>query len=257
VPTIEPPNLQAVRPQRLIQVGHEGNPVECSVVVGGGDLLTPDEPTLVPPRLPGGSGGESPTLPLIIASGGDINCYFSECTTIMITGGLPPYEVETTNGVLTQVNQTTYTLCANANPGSGVAGNAYQWAVRYCKHLGFSDCVQMTFDCAGNIAAQPAGGCNAVGTEPCGCATAGCADIYPADDCIAFAITHVALRCQPYALVGDACTGLLSYHNMCDARTQPMKDAGCSPCAINMAAGAIVTVTDSLGRIVSVAVESV
>jgi len=202
---------------------------------------------------------------------GKFPCSTTKILRVIVCGGRPPFVWSTTKGIITQTPPgQTATLTAPPNPGSGVAGDAYQSvAIKVGIGTATANCPALCSctppadpvcvanpDCKDIEGGNTKFGCNDVvtttGDTVCGgspltgfgsrtfvdapnthCTSGGCG-----------ALTAIATDTASY-LATHPFEGTIS-----DLRTAPMIAAGCNPCAVSML-GAVVTVTDSTGTSVS------
>lgn len=267
MPTIQPPNVQPLRPQHLTQVGHEGNPVTFIIpIVGVLDSPNPFDctddgcsdqggPILVPPSGGGGGGGgEGPTLPLTV-NAGSVDCVGSDgATTIVVTGGTAPYTYSTNQGSVSDNGNGSATWTPPVNQWSG---NLTDVAYHFCTPYTANSCssafqAKEVYNCYGDFIL-----CTNVGAA-CGadhCINCGCCD----PDCTRFCITGVCSCCDGGPCANPApYLALPKYGSYCDGIAAIKKDicqgdAGtgdCKPCQywITWGGGITVTVTDANGQ---------
>jgi hypothetical protein len=168
---------------------------------------------------------------------GPLLCGVNEnCIEIVVIGGVGPFILETTKGVLTQTGERTWNLCAPVNTGSAVPGGAYCLQARFAFFTSFSDCVSACAGCDDALS-----DCFFIGAASCFNLCAG-----SCDGLVHFRLTGAGgLSCPGAPEFADACAGLLATGVTCDTRSPGMIEAGCNPCRLSMAGGAVVTVTDA------------
>jgi hypothetical protein len=196
----------------------------------------------------------------------NLDCQSTTCVTLTVCGGLNPYTWSTDNGTLNTTVGQTVILCAPANSGSGVAGNAYTYSAKYVQAFCTVACAKATYKCDGTLNTTlncSSGGCEVCfchGASPgtCNPPTCVCSGFLPSTPAPA---CRVGLSAQcGFSACGtvDLCV-LAETFRQCfrDARTAGMISGGCNPCAISMEDGATVTVTDVLGNSTSVFIDSI
>ncbi len=189
-----------------------------------------------------------------------IDCGGQQAVEFTVTGGGPPYTWTTTKGQL-EVSETTFSaVLSPPATDPSVGGNAYRLTYQFEKRCGppfsgFCCCTaqRRTFFCDDS----PAGGCTGGGegiASTCICTDSDCgADVSCGKDgafqpagCVGFG------TCPNFGEVdcSQNCEQTIQsiYTCVVDLRTGGMIVAGCNPCIISMAGGAVVTVTDQFGK---------
>jgi hypothetical protein len=202
------------------------------------------------------SGGSCETsFPSLMASGAmDCSLGTAACITVTVTGGVAPYDWSTNLGVISG-SGSSITLCPEANPGSGVGGNAFGKCAMYC--CVFVSCSCSYFGCNDQINAGCSGTgcatiCSATGRN---CTCSSCSGCSPLDCCLGGQPGCMSVNscnhggcCGTTNNPGNGCACLAASGAQADLRTGTMISAGCNPCSISMAGGNVtVTVTDALG----------
>lgn len=198
----------------------------------------------LPPNWTTFDGGDDGTCDVstpVIAGAIDLDCHGAASVTLTVSGGIAPYSWGTTLGVLSAATGTTTTLTPPVNPYAGAANtNAYQITTKFIST--FCDCRTSIWDCYGGVKQT----CLGSSGQPCwgtcdggaGCSCSSCASA-------AGAVCDNT--CTPSCSCGKPqCSGVCpedNLHCFCINGT-----GSCQPCAISMNAGAVVTVTDSLGQ---------
>lgn len=253
---IQPPNTQTLRPQHLTQVGHEGNPVECSIEVTGSlDSPNPFDadgddlggPILYPAVGAGGPGGsESSPIGELTIGGGTMDCVGAASVTLTVTGGAAPYTWSTTVGVLSSSTGSSVALTPPVNSGSGLPGIAYSYTSKYVKPFCTTDCFRARYACDGSFI-----DCTGAGGNACMATLGGSCSGFVTDP------TNIpgpvyrssAAHCTTLPVYTDGCAGVLATKQcLLDERSGAQISGGCAPCVIVFADGAIVTVTDAQGH---------
>lgn len=191
----------------------------------------------VPPHWTTFTGGDDGTCAVstpVIAGSGDLACQGAASVTLTVSGGIAPYSWGTTLGVLSSATGTTTTLTPPANPYAGAAGtNAYSITTK--KIHTFCACLTTVWDCYGNVF-QTCSGAFSCWVGSCACT-----------NCATAADAVCDSKCTPCVCGKTVCAGggcpESNAHRFCITGT-----GSCQPCAITMNAGAVVTVTDSLGQ---------
>ena len=195
---------------------------------------------------PSGQGVRNLTIKSCNANN-SLDCSSTKSLQLKVCGGLGPYTWSNTGSVvLSKTTGPSTTVTPPTNSGSAVVGTAY-WqtffpcsvctagactsvgtgttVLRKCDDSsGVGDCTT-TSQCTAPAASSMtccAGGCTCL--QACGNCTSTCADLQAGTSC-----GHVVVTC--------------------DQRTAPMIAAGCNPCGVH--AGATVSVTDSIGTVVT------
>ncbi len=188
-----------------------------------------------------------------------INCGAEQAVEFTATGGGPPYIWTTTKGEL-EVSESTFTAVLKPPPSdNSVGGSAYRLTYQFEKRCGppfsgFCCCIaqRREFLCDDS----PAGGCTGGGEflEP----TCVCTD----PDCGAQVSCGKDGAFQPAGCAPNSCPnfGEVDCTQNCeqtiqqiftcviDLRSAAQTAAGCNPCALSMAGGAVVTVKDQFGQ---------
>lgn len=194
----------------------------------------------LPPNWTTFSGGDDGTCAVstpVIAGATDLDCEGTASVTLTVSGGIAPYSWVTTLGVLSAATGTSTTLTPPANPYSDAAGTSAFRATT--KIIGtFCSCRTSIWDCYGTKY-QTCIGTNSCWAGVCGTSCT-CVNCSTAADAVC--TTNPALPCGKSLCSGSGCPED-NAHCFCIDGT-----GNCQPCAITMNAGAVVTVTDSLGQ---------
>jgi hypothetical protein len=191
-----------------------------------------------------------------------LNCSSTKSLKLIACGGRGPYAWSKTGSVvLSKTSGETTTVTPPANAGSGVAGVAYK------KGLESVACGHTVGTAHGSCGlTYTSFGCDDVSTGACTSISDG---LLPQTFVFAFdtvlggpcscgehsghAVTcssGATVTCTHTTSVATACADSRSFGAVMDRRTAGMISNGCAPCALNE--GATVSVTDSIGTVVTV-----
>lgn len=171
------------------------------------------------------------TLTLVCCTAAcSIDCASTKILKLRACGGVPPYTWASTGNEIIEssgADNEQATITPPANPGSGVAGNAY-YQYGYDSIIVFpNDLIEIR---------RKASGCNDQETAACGVL----GTVLRTGTCSTNPYTN---DCGVSGIICD--NNAVCSQDTCDVRTQAMIDAGCAPCGIS--SGKVITVTDSIG----------